>query len=78
MDDGASSDWRSDLLQAVSYVFTKERESLLSELRSHALAHGHGSKKSDIIQAIEDKINQLVSTSFFILFSMFHKSGGVL
>ena len=61
MDESSATDWRADLLQAVSYVFTKERESLLSELKSHAMAQGQGSRNADIVEAIKDKIRQLVS-----------------
>ena len=33
----------------------------MSELKSHAMAQGQGSRNADIVEAIEDKIRQLVS-----------------
>ncbi|XP_052094804.1 A-kinase anchor protein 9-like isoform X6 [Mytilus californianus] len=48
------SDWRGELLQAISYVFAKERDTLLAELRSHVLSH----PTTDLseIQNLEQKI----------------------
>ncbi|KAL3832339.1 hypothetical protein ACJMK2_023991, partial [Sinanodonta woodiana] len=48
------SDWRGELLRAIGYVFTKEREALFAELRSHVLSH----PSTDVteIQKLEQKI----------------------
>ncbi len=62
MDENSSADWRSDLLQAVGYVFTKEREGLLAELRAQLAARGENPENSEeIINEIENHIRRLVS-----------------
>ncbi|XP_071157946.1 A-kinase anchor protein 9-like isoform X3 [Mytilus edulis] len=48
------SDWRGELLQAISYVFAKERDTLLAELRSHVLSHPTADLSE--IQNLEQKI----------------------
>ncbi|XP_063421715.1 A-kinase anchor protein 9-like isoform X4 [Mytilus trossulus] len=48
------SDWRGELLQAISYVFAKERDTLLAELRSHVLSHPTADLSD--IQNLEQKI----------------------
>ena len=53
------SDWRAELLRAIGYVFSKEREALLAELRSHVLSHPNASL--DEIQRLEQKIRNQVS-----------------
>lgn len=53
------SDWRAELLRAIGYVFTKERDTLLAELRSHVLSHP--STNLDEIQRLEQKIRNMVS-----------------
>ena len=52
------SDWRAELLRAIGYVFTKERETLLAELRSHVLSHP--STNLDETQRLEQKIRTMV------------------
>ncbi|KAL5007012.1 hypothetical protein ScPMuIL_015818 [Solemya velum] len=51
---GDISDWRGELLKAISYVFAKERDSLLAELRSHVVSHP--SEDLAEIQKLEQKI----------------------
>ncbi|KAL4221886.1 A-kinase anchor protein 9 [Mactra antiquata] len=53
------SDWRAELLRCIGYVFSKERETLLAELRSHVLAHP--SANLDEIQRLEQKIRTMES-----------------
>ncbi|XP_052799079.1 A-kinase anchor protein 9-like isoform X12 [Mya arenaria] len=53
------SDWRAELLRAISYVFTKERETLLAQLRSHVLAFPE--TNIDEVQRLEQKIRNMES-----------------
>ncbi|XP_061193837.1 golgin subfamily B member 1-like [Saccostrea echinata] len=48
------SDWRGELLRSIGYVFAKERETLLAELRSHVLSHPNIDLSE--IQKLEQKI----------------------
>lgn len=57
------SDWRAELLRAIGYVFTKERDSLLAELRSHVLSFP--SANMDEIQRLEQKIRNMVRKAIF-------------
>lgn len=53
------SDWRSELLNAIGYVFAKEREALLAQLRSHVLSHPNTNLNE--IQKLEHKIRNQVN-----------------
>ena len=57
------SDWRAELLRAIGYVFSKEREALLAELRSHVLSHPDANL--DEVQRLEQKIRNQVSNVDF-------------
>nr|XP_022305127.1 A-kinase anchor protein 9-like isoform X11 [Crassostrea virginica] len=48
------SDWRGELLRSIGFVFAKERETLLAELRSHVLSHPNVNLGD--IQKLEQKI----------------------
>ncbi|XP_065929018.1 A-kinase anchor protein 9 isoform X18 [Magallana gigas] len=48
------SDWRGELLRSIGFVFAKERETLLAELRSHVLSHPNVDLTE--IQKLEQKI----------------------
>jgi hypothetical protein len=52
------SDWRGELLQAISFVFAKERDTLLAELRSHVLSHP--TEDLSDMQKLEQKIRNQV------------------
>jgi hypothetical protein len=55
------SDWRGELLRSIGYVFAKERETLLAELRSHVLSHPNVDLTE--IQKLEQKIRNQVRPS---------------
>lgn len=55
-----SVDWRSKILQALSHVFTKERNVLLSELHSYVLSSEDGAMELSDIQRLENKIQTQV------------------
>ncbi|XP_072179273.1 uncharacterized protein [Diadema setosum] len=50
------SDWRGDLLRAIQAVFDQERESLLSELRTHVVASGDQDLSQ--VQLLERRIRE--------------------
>lgn len=56
------SDWRGELLRSIGFVFAKERETLLAELRSHVLSHPNVDLTE--IQKLEQKIRNQASLSF--------------
>lgn len=62
------SDWRGELLRSIGFVFAKERETLLAELRSHVLSHPNVDLTE--IQKLEQKIRNQASLSFS--FKLFH------
>jgi len=63
------SDWRGELLQAISFVFAKERDTLLAELRSHVLSHP--TEDLSDMQKLEQKIrNQVWTQKRVVLFSL--------
>lgn len=48
------------MLRAISYVFAKERDGLLAELRTHVVTHGEHDESA--IKQLEQKIHEMVSS----------------
>lgn len=58
MGEVGVSDWRNNLVSAISRVFSKERETLLAELRTHVVASP--STELSSLQRLEQKIRDQV------------------
>ncbi|GAB1603380.1 golgin subfamily B member 1-like isoform X5 [Argonauta hians] len=54
-EQSSNMDWRSELLHTLSHIFMRERDVLLSELRSYVLINSDGSDLSTV-QRLEQKI----------------------
>ncbi|XP_064648674.1 A-kinase anchor protein 9-like isoform X16 [Lineus longissimus] len=50
------SDWRADLVKAINFVFTKERESLLAELRTQVVSHPE--EEVSVYNSLERKLKE--------------------
>lgn len=70
-----SVDWRSKILQALSHVFTKERNILLSELHSYVLSSEDGAMELSDIQRLENKIQTQVGWIFFYSWIYYNLKG---
>ncbi|XP_033761450.1 A-kinase anchor protein 9-like [Pecten maximus] len=64
------TDWRGELLQSVGYVFAKERETLLAELRTHVMSHPNIDLTE--IHKLEKKIRNSESHQRSALDQIFH------
>ncbi|XP_060082601.1 A-kinase anchor protein 9-like [Ylistrum balloti] len=64
------TDWRGELLQSVGYVFAKERETLLAELRTHVMSHPNTDLTE--IHKLEKKIRNSESHQRSALDQIFH------
>ena len=56
------ADWRADLLKAINYAFNKEREGLLSELRTHVVTHS--AEDLTPVQLMEQRIEEQVRSIY--------------
>ena len=61
----SGSDWRADLLRAVSSVFTQEQEGILAELRTYSMLHGRTSD-APALDHLHKRVTELVGAGMHV------------